>query len=283
MQCIIGILIANLGNKFVEMEIEASLQEKVEKSCILFFEFVKENIDFYQVLRETEFLHEDAARSFYDAYIGILARNFGLSLDADSNNEIFLLSLVGMQTFFAMKFILWDKNFISPEGIQKLAKIAVQGIWNKTVDCYDKCKPFRKAKAKKDNRNKILHAAELIFGKYCYDKASIAEIAKKAGISVGAFYLHFSSKKQAFEEVTCQFREDLMSCVFSYSQSVQNRIDIEVLALWAFFQFIKKHRGGYKLIREAEFLDLQMATDYYLFLFHHYSKKNEQRSQLWRF
>lgn len=45
----------------------------------------------------------------------------------------------------------------------------------------------------------ILSAAKILFIKFGYDKTSVADIAKQAGISKGAIYLHFNSKDELFE------------------------------------------------------------------------------------
>lgn len=47
--------------------------------------------------------------------------------------------------------------------------------------------------------NAIINAAASLFIKLGYDKTSVADIAKRAGISKGAIYLHFKSKDKLFE------------------------------------------------------------------------------------
>ncbi len=46
-----------------------------------------------------------------------------------------------------------------------------------------------------DKENSLLDAAMELFIRYGYDKTTVNEIAKKAGISKGAVYLHFDSKQ----------------------------------------------------------------------------------------
>ncbi len=50
-------------------------------------------------------------------------------------------------------------------------------------------------------RQKLLDAAEEIFGNKGYDKASVAEITQKAGVAQGTFYIYFPDKKAAFTEL----------------------------------------------------------------------------------
>lgn len=56
--------------------------------------------------------------------------------------------------------------------------------------------------AKSDNearRQRILDAAANLFVHYGYDKTTVSDIAREAGVSKGAIYLHFDSKDDLFE------------------------------------------------------------------------------------
>lgn len=59
--------------------------------------------------------------------------------------------------------------------------------------------------ANKDRENRILDAASQLFVHYGFDKTTISDIAREAGVSKGAIYLHFESKDQLFEGLL--FRE----------------------------------------------------------------------------
>jgi len=56
-----------------------------------------------------------------------------------------------------------------------------------------------------DREERILNAAVKLITHYGYDKTTIDEIAREAGISKGAVYLHFESKESLFEALF--FRE----------------------------------------------------------------------------
>ena len=56
------------------------------------------------------------------------------------------------------------------------------------------------AKSDNDEREeRILAAATELFVYYGYDKTTVSDIAREAGISKGAIYLHFASKEALFE------------------------------------------------------------------------------------
>jgi hypothetical protein len=48
----------------------------------------------------------------------------------------------------------------------------------------------------------LLRAAEEVFSAHGLDDALVEEIARRAGVSKGSFYLHFAGKEDAFKEVT---------------------------------------------------------------------------------
>jgi AcrR family transcriptional regulator len=52
-----------------------------------------------------------------------------------------------------------------------------------------------------ETRSRILDAALEAFAQYGYDAASVAEICRRAGVTKGGFYHHFSSKQALFLEL----------------------------------------------------------------------------------
>ena len=56
------------------------------------------------------------------------------------------------------------------------------------------------AKSEKEEReHRILHVASELIVHYGFDKTTVSDIAREAGISKGAIYLHFDSKDALFE------------------------------------------------------------------------------------
>ena len=50
-------------------------------------------------------------------------------------------------------------------------------------------------------RQSILKAAEEVFGEFGFDRASISEITRRAGVAQGTFYVYFPDKKSVFTEL----------------------------------------------------------------------------------
>jgi len=52
-----------------------------------------------------------------------------------------------------------------------------------------------------ERAHKILNAAVRLISHYGYDKTTVSDIAKEAGVSKGAIYLHWKSKEDLFEDL----------------------------------------------------------------------------------
>ena len=67
----------------------------------------------------------------------------------------------------------------------------------------------KQRKRSDETRNRLLHAAENCFAQDGYDAAGVAKICQYAGVSKGAFYHHFSSKRMIFMALFNQWLEGL--------------------------------------------------------------------------
>src|ERR1700710_1633291 len=61
-----------------------------------------------------------------------------------------------------------------------------------------------------ERERRILDAAARLIVHYGYDKTTVDEIAREAGISKGAIYLHFKSKEDLFEALLLRESETIM-------------------------------------------------------------------------
>lgn len=104
-------------------------------------------------------------------------------------------------------------------------------------------------------RRALLAAAEEVFGEHSYDRASVAEITRRAGVAQGTFYVYFPDKKAAFVELVRHLNHDLRRTIASSVAGLTDRVDIERAGFQAFFDYTAEHRSLYKVMREAEFVD----------------------------
>lgn len=112
-------------------------------------------------------------------------------------------------------------------------------------------------------RQKILDAAEVVFGERGYEAASIVDITRAAGVAQGTFYIYFESKKAVFAELVAELGATLRRTLASAVERVDDRLEIERAGFVAFLRFVQEHKNLYRIIRQAEFVDEALYRDYY--------------------
>ncbi|MBJ6760561.1 TetR/AcrR family transcriptional regulator [Myxococcaceae bacterium JPH2] len=112
-------------------------------------------------------------------------------------------------------------------------------------------------------RQKLLKAAESVFGEKGYERASIADITRKGGVALGTFYVYFPDKQSIFVEVVDELGARLRRLIAESTAACANRMDTEREGLRAFFQFARQHPNLYRVVRQAEFVDEACYRRYY--------------------
>jgi AcrR family transcriptional regulator len=121
-------------------------------------------------------------------------------------------------------------------------------------------------------RQALLDAAEEVFGRYSYDRASISEITRKAGVAQGTFYVYFQDKRSAFVQLVRDLNRGLRRHIAVAIEGIDDRIEMERIGLKAFFEFTSRHRALYKVVREAEFVDAEIYRWHYQTLAQAYAR-----------
>lgn len=108
-------------------------------------------------------------------------------------------------------------------------------------------------------RGRLLAAAERVFIAHGLDRAKVEDIARGAGLSKGAFYLHFRTKDDAFREILSRALDELGAVLHETENTRHFSRDIPheaVLANWLeqdlrIFACIWKHRPIMRLVLEG--------------------------------
>ena len=103
-------------------------------------------------------------------------------------------------------------------------------------------KTERSEERKNDRRNSILRAAVKIFTQKGYNQTTVKDIVEEAGVSVGTFYLYFTSKEDIFEklfDIASQIHSDIYNDIIQQEgfTAVQRFCRITTASLWAFEKF----------------------------------------------
>jgi AcrR family transcriptional regulator len=114
-----------------------------------------------------------------------------------------------------------------------------------------------------ETRQRLLEAAEKVFGELGYHDASIVKITEAAGVSQGTFYLYFGSKKEIFDELMIDLNRRIRHAMTEASAGATNRLQAELLGFGGFFAFTSEHPGLYKIIRQAAFVSPEVFEYHY--------------------
>jgi AcrR family transcriptional regulator len=123
--------------------------------------------------------------------------------------------------------------------------------------------PGTTAKARR-TKERLLRAAERVFGPNGFERASIAEITAGAGVSQGTFYCYFVDKKAVFLALLDELGRELRAALRVATQGLTSRLEIERAGFRGFFRFVAEHRDLYRIVRQAEFVDESAYRTYYL-------------------
>lgn len=103
-------------------------------------------------------------------------------------------------------------------------------------------------------RNRLLEAAEIEFGKKGFHDAAISGITQRAGVALGTFYTYFKSKQEIFAALVSYMSERTRQWAGERAAGAPDRLAAERLGLAAYIEFVRQHKGIYRIITEAEFI-----------------------------
>lgn len=102
-----------------------------------------------------------------------------------------------------------------------------------------------------ETRQRLLDAAEKVFGELGYYDASIVKITEAAGVGQGTFYLYFASKQEIFDELVRDLNRRIRHAMKEASSRGATRSEAELLGFGGYFEFTQKHPDLYSIIRQA--------------------------------
>ncbi len=115
----------------------------------------------------------------------------------------------------------------------------------------------------KATRQALLEAAEQVFAEHGFERASVAEITRRAGVAQGTFYVHFPDKKAAFLELVRHVNHQVRETTSRAIAGVERRADQERAGFAAYFRHVARDPSVYRIIRQAEFVDEEAYQDHY--------------------
>ena len=120
---------------------------------------------------------------------------------------------------------------------------------------------------------RLLTAAEELFGQRSYHRTTVADICARAGMATGSFYSYYESKAEIFAAVVRAINTDLrhaMRAALEHTDGGQrNR---ERAAFRAYFDMLSTRPWIDRIVRESEFVDPGLFREYYEILTRGYAR-----------
>ncbi|WP_099353469.1 TetR/AcrR family transcriptional regulator [Fredinandcohnia onubensis] len=114
-----------------------------------------------------------------------------------------------------------------------------------------------------ETREKLLRAAEEVFGQKGYYETSIVNISQEANVAQGTFYNYFPSKKDIFDELIRQYSRELRLAIKEEMSKSKNFEDAQRKGFKAFFNWVKSRRNLYSIVQQAVVVDKDLYRWYY--------------------
>jgi AcrR family transcriptional regulator len=111
---------------------------------------------------------------------------------------------------------------------------------------------------------RLLAAAEELFGERSYNRTAVADICARAGMATGSFYAYFGSKAEIFAAVVRTINADLrtaMKAALEKAEGGQRTRERECFRVY--FEMVSKRPWMDRIVREAEFVAPGVFREYY--------------------
>src|SRR5580692_4126228 len=104
--------------------------------------------------------------------------------------------------------------------------------------------PGKREQTKLANRQAILDAARTVFGEMGYETATVRDIVRRTGLSVGAFYNYFRSKEEVFEALADDGARRFRPILHAQYEAATDFESYLRGAIRAYFDFIAAEEEG---------------------------------------
>jgi AcrR family transcriptional regulator len=120
---------------------------------------------------------------------------------------------------------------------------------------------------------RLLAAAEELFGARSYQKTTVADICANAGMATGSFYAHYGSKEEIFAAVVRGINADLRAAMreaVEKTEGGQRARERECFRV--FFEMVSARPWIDRIVRESEFVNPGLFREYYEHLARGYAR-----------
>ncbi|WP_459942833.1 TetR/AcrR family transcriptional regulator [Deferrisoma palaeochoriense] len=273
---------------------------RLRSEVALLLEHTRENFAFHRILGESD-LVDKVTISYYEAiarhYRDFFRQQHRLGNIAGFDPNLLAYALIGICYFNNLSWEHSRPFFSFWETVELIVDLLKKGVagpapWNDPPDLTQI--PFRTpppssfrtdepmSKGER-TRQAIFRAAETVFGRNGFSRANIADITREANVAQGTFYVHFESKSDLIEGFIKHINREARREIQQAIAGIEDRREAELVGIWAFFDFLRRHRAIYRLIPEFEMIAQDVGMWYYNKIAQGYLKgvkKGIERGQL---
>jgi AcrR family transcriptional regulator len=120
---------------------------------------------------------------------------------------------------------------------------------------------------------RLLTAAEELFGERSYHRTTVAGICARAGMATGSFYSYYGSKAEIFAAVVRAINADLRQAMkAALEHAKKDQRSRERASFRVYFDLLSKRPWIDRIVRESEFIDPGLFREYYEHLARGYAR-----------
>jgi AcrR family transcriptional regulator len=120
---------------------------------------------------------------------------------------------------------------------------------------------------------RLLTAAEELFGERSYHRTTVADICARAGMATGSFYSYYESKAEIFAAVVRAINADLRGAMkAALEHANKDQRSRERASFRVYFDLLSKRPWIDRIVRESEFIDHGLFREYYEHLARGYAR-----------
>lgn len=110
----------------------------------------------------------------------------------------------------------------------------------------------KREQTKQANRQTILDAAREVFGEMGYEQATVRDIIRRTGLSIGAFYNYFRSKEEVFEALADDGARRFAPILRAEREKAGDFEQFVTGAIRAYYAFLAEERANWIEARAPE-------------------------------
>jgi AcrR family transcriptional regulator len=133
--------------------------------------------------------------------------------------------------------------------------------------------PPAKPPGERPPAERLLTAAEELFGERSYHRTTVADVCARAGMATGSFYSYYGSKAEIFAAVVRAINNDLRQAMRrALEHAGDDQRSRERAAFRAYFDMLSTRPWIDRIVRESEFIDHGLFREYYEHLARGYAR-----------